>query len=83
MVRFFCDRCGEEIDRNSPCASPFSDVEYHIANTSFYIESISFAKPRMKDNTYDIYNGNVYLCEDCRGRLDRMVDKFMKDGKDS
>lgn len=85
MVRFFCDRCGEEIDKISPYASPFSDVEDHIANT-YYVETLSFAEPRIsKDERRTVYtaNGNVLLCESCRGRIDRMIDKFMKDGKDS
>ena len=82
MVRFFCDRCGEEIDKNSPFSNPFSDVENHVAGT-FYIESVSFAEPRSNKFVNSYVNGNVYLCEDCRGRLDRMVDKFMKDGKQS
>ena len=72
MVRFFCDRCGEEIDKNSPFSNPFSDVE-----------SVSFAEPRSNKFVNSYVNGNVYLCEDCRGRLDRMVDKFIKDGKES
>lgn len=80
MIRFFCDRCGQEIDKDSSFASPFSDIKDHVSNT-YYAETISFAKPRVDDHIYcDL---NVILCEDCHRRIDSMINKFIKDGQQS
>ena len=84
MIRFFCDKCNKEIDKNSPYSSPFSDIENHVYNT-YYVETFAYAEPRInKDGPYDhCHNRDALLCEECHKKLDDIVDKFMRDGEQS
>lgn len=71
MIRYFCDKCGKELDR--------SNTEYFTSDTF----KVTIEPPEIRRWADDAETGTYILCYDCVRKLNKWIGDWKNNDQDN